>query len=65
MRAWALGLILDKDEPAKIPIWASFPDLDFRYWSKEGLKKLGSLLGKPLATNKATQNKLHTNLLVS
>lgn len=37
----------------------SFPELNFRYWSKDSLSKLGSLIGRPLATNKGTQNKNH------
>ncbi|KAJ8435648.1 hypothetical protein Cgig2_003303 [Carnegiea gigantea] len=54
-----LGQEVNTDELAKIPLWMSFPELNFRYWSKDSLSKLGSLIGRPLATNKGTQNKTH------
>ena len=39
-------------------VWTTFLELDFSYWSKEGLSNLANLLGRPLVTNKATQNKI-------
>ena len=37
----------------------SFLELNFRYWSKDSLSKLVSLIERPLTTNKGTQNKTH------
>ena len=60
MSAWTLLQEINKDKLARIPVWVRFPQLDYKYWRKKGLSKLGSLLGKPLATDNATQNKLLT-----
>ncbi|KAJ8453105.1 hypothetical protein Cgig2_014868 [Carnegiea gigantea] len=52
MRAWMLG-----------EVCVSFPDLDIKYDSREVLSKIGSLLRKLLAIDKATQYKMRANLL--
>ncbi|KAJ8451971.1 hypothetical protein Cgig2_016552 [Carnegiea gigantea] len=60
IRPWVLGQTIDKNDVARIPVWTTFQELDFKYWSKEGLSKIGILIGKPIATDKATQAKLRT-----
>ncbi|RAL43264.1 hypothetical protein DM860_015154 [Cuscuta australis] len=34
-----------------------FPDLDMKYWSISGLSKIGSLVGRPIRTDKAAASK--------
>ena len=56
MKAWALGQQVNEEDLAKFSEWITFPDLNFKYWSK-GLSKIGCLIGCLLATDKATRNK--------
>ncbi|VFQ86934.1 unnamed protein product [Cuscuta campestris] len=54
VQKWRPGKHVDVTELRDIPIWVKFPDLDMRYWSLTGLRKLGSLIGKPVRRDKAT-----------
>ncbi|KAJ8433999.1 hypothetical protein Cgig2_012692 [Carnegiea gigantea] len=58
-----LGQTMNKNDLARILIWITFPELNFKYWSKEGLNKIGSLIRKPIATDKAAQAKLRTKFV--
>lgn len=49
------------DEIATLPVWVSFPGLDLRLWGGDGLSKVASLVGRPIASDRATQDKLITN----
>ncbi|KAH0709164.1 hypothetical protein KY284_010591 [Solanum tuberosum] len=40
---WTLELEFTKEELQIVPIWVKFLGLDFKYWSREGLSKIGSL----------------------
>ncbi|KAJ8419382.1 hypothetical protein Cgig2_014341 [Carnegiea gigantea] len=48
---------VNEEDIASIPIWVQLYKLDMRFWNSQGPHKIGSLPGKPLATNKATQEK--------
>lgn len=61
VRPWALGQSTNKEDIASLPVWVKFPKLDLRYWGGDGLSKIASLVGIPLATDVATQNKDKTN----
>ncbi|KAM3337573.1 hypothetical protein P3S68_031898 [Capsicum galapagoense] len=47
-----------KEELSTVPIWVKLPGLEFKYWSKKGLSKIGSLIGKPLMVDTQTEKKL-------
>ncbi|KAJ8437646.1 hypothetical protein Cgig2_018436 [Carnegiea gigantea] len=38
----------------KKPLWVKFPEFDFRFWSREGISKISSIVGRPLVADKAT-----------
>ncbi|VFQ79935.1 unnamed protein product [Cuscuta campestris] len=54
VRKWKPGCSVDLNELEDISIWIQFPDLEIKYWSLSGLSRLGSLLGKPIRTDRAT-----------
>ena len=62
MHPWVLGQTVNKNDLARIPVQTTFPEVDFKYWSKEGISKIGNLIGKPIATDKATQAKPRAKL---
>ncbi|KAH0706234.1 hypothetical protein KY285_010732 [Solanum tuberosum] len=43
VKEWTLELEFTKVELQIVPIWVKFPGLNFKYWSREGLSKIGSL----------------------
>lgn len=45
VKAWSPGMDFSKEELHTVPIWIKFPGMDFKYWSPNGLGKLGSLVG--------------------
>ncbi|KAM3319394.1 hypothetical protein P3S67_006594 [Capsicum chacoense] len=47
-KEWAHELKFTKEELKTVPIWVKFPDLNFKYWSKIVLSKIGSMIGKPI-----------------
>lgn len=44
------------DKPEKIPLWVKMFDVPLEAWSKEGISKLASGLGKPLIMDAMTAN---------
>lgn len=57
VKAWSPYLKFTREELLTVPIWVKFPGLDFKYWSPNGLSKIGSLVGKPLMVNLNTGGK--------
>jgi len=51
-------LILDISTLQTLPIWVQFPKLYLKYWEMESLRKLGSMLGIPVKTDKTTKEKI-------
>lgn len=47
----------NKEEMMKIPTWIRLPGLPIKFWSEQGLGKVGSLIGKPLYADRATEEK--------
>jgi len=43
VKEWTPELEFTKDELQIVPIWVKFPGLDFKYLSRVGLSKRGSL----------------------
>ncbi|KAM3290757.1 hypothetical protein P3S67_019046 [Capsicum chacoense] len=57
VKEWSPKLEFTKEELETIPIWIKFPELDFKYWSKSVLSKLGSMIGKPLMVDHKTEER--------
>lgn len=57
LRAWSKDLVMKRMDLQKIPIWVSLPGLPFHYWSTESLSAIGSVLGKPLYTDRYTKSR--------
>lgn len=55
--AWSPELEFTKEELLTVPILVKFPGLDFKYWSKKGLRKTGSLVGKLIMVNHNTEKR--------
>jgi len=49
----SVGQPIDKEEIIPLPIWVKLPRLGLNFYSGEGLLKVGSLLGIPLALTKS------------
>ncbi|XP_043696720.1 uncharacterized protein LOC122647361 [Telopea speciosissima] len=39
-----------------VPVWVSLPNLPFHFWSVEALSSIGSVIGKPIVTDKMTRS---------
>ncbi|KAK6781940.1 hypothetical protein RDI58_019736 [Solanum bulbocastanum] len=48
VKEWTPELEFTKEELQTVQIWVKFPGLDFKYWSRVGLSKIGSLIRKPM-----------------
>ncbi|KAM3374832.1 hypothetical protein P3S68_013546 [Capsicum galapagoense] len=48
VKEWTPELEFTREELLTVPIWIKFSGLDFKYWSRKGLSKIGSLIAKPL-----------------
>ncbi|KAH0682964.1 hypothetical protein KY290_021554 [Solanum tuberosum] len=55
VKEWTKELEFTKEELQTVPIWIKFTGLDFKYWSKAGLSKIGSLVGKPMMVDHNTE----------
>lgn len=42
-----------------VPIWVQLPNLPIDYWTNECLSKIGSMIGKPVASDSLTQSREH------
>lgn len=57
IKPWSADLDVENIDVSTIPIWVRLMELDLKYWGQYTLMKLGSLLGKPLKTDRATTMK--------
>lgn len=48
-----------KSKIKKIPVWIRFPGLPVKFWSPEGLSKVGSLVGRPIIADMTTEERTH------
>lgn len=46
-----------REETSKAVVWISFPDLPANFFAKKSLMSIASAVGKPLAVDKATQDR--------
>ncbi|KAM3199220.1 hypothetical protein P3L10_031580 [Capsicum annuum] len=45
VKEWTPELEFTREELLTVQIWIKFSGLDFKYWSRKGLNKIGSLIG--------------------
>lgn len=57
LRAWSPDANMERINMKTIPVWVSLPGLPFQYWSGENLSVIGSVLGRPLYTDRYTKSK--------
>ncbi|RAL42418.1 hypothetical protein DM860_017598 [Cuscuta australis] len=57
VQKWYPGVKVNLLELKDIPIWVQFSDLDMKYWSLSGLRRLGSAIGQPVKRDKATSSR--------
>ncbi|KAM3337261.1 hypothetical protein P3S68_031586 [Capsicum galapagoense] len=61
VKEWTLELEFTREELLTVQIWIKFSSLDFKYWSRKGLSKSGSLIGKPLMVDHNTEERNDLN----
>ncbi|XP_009610495.1 uncharacterized protein [Nicotiana tomentosiformis] len=61
VKAWNSDMEFSKEEIQTVPIWIKLPGFDFKYWSPKGLRKIGSLVGKPLMVDQNTETGVGLN----
>lgn len=54
LRSWTPDKKIEKLKLNAVLVWAKLPCLRLQYFNKYTLRKIGSLLGKPLFMDKAT-----------
>lgn len=57
VKPWTTDLDIKKFDVRRVPIWVRLIELDLKYWGQSTLMKLGSMLGKPVKTDRATAMK--------
>ncbi|XP_043696705.1 uncharacterized protein LOC122647340 [Telopea speciosissima] len=56
LRPWSLKVCLERVDLCSVPVWVSLPNLPFHYWSVDALSSIGSVIGKPIVTDKMTRS---------
>ncbi|XP_043724094.1 protein DGS1, mitochondrial-like [Telopea speciosissima] len=56
LRPWSPDVCLEKVNLCYVPVWVSLPNLPFHFWSPEALSSIGSVIGKPIVTDKMTSS---------
>lgn len=57
MQPWQPDIQFDRENIDKLPIWIQLPQLDQQFWGAPSLSKIGSLIGRPLKTDKPTKER--------
>ncbi|XP_074278687.1 uncharacterized protein LOC141602283 [Silene latifolia] len=60
IKDWKPDTKIIKDKPDVVPIWVRLYDLELKYWGK-ALPKIAGLIGTPIRSDKATQEKEFLN----
>ena len=50
--------MLDISTLQSLLVWVQFSDLEMKYWGADCLSKLGSMLGLPIKTDRATKERM-------
>ncbi|XP_043687595.1 uncharacterized protein LOC122638812 [Telopea speciosissima] len=56
LRPWSPKVCLERVDLFSVPVWVSLPNLPFHYWSADALSSIGSVIGKPIVTDKMTRS---------
>ncbi|XP_020262903.1 uncharacterized protein LOC109838885 [Asparagus officinalis] len=57
LKAWSMGDDFEKADEHIYPMWIQFPALKLNLWNEKGIRKIASLIGHPIATDKLTANR--------
>ncbi|KAJ8423662.1 hypothetical protein Cgig2_006241 [Carnegiea gigantea] len=57
LKAWNVRQTVNKEDIASLPVWVKLHKLDLKFWSIQGLSKIGSLLRHPIVADKVTTDK--------
>ncbi|XP_009629264.2 uncharacterized protein [Nicotiana tomentosiformis] len=57
VKLWKADCDVTKDKVDRVPIWIRLVGLDVKYWGKNALTKITSLIGTPLKADKAMNNR--------
>jgi len=57
VKPWTENMEMNLEAMHSIPLWVQFQVLDIRCWGTDSLRKLGSLIGIRIKTDKYTKNK--------
>ncbi|XP_043697212.1 uncharacterized protein LOC122647998, partial [Telopea speciosissima] len=56
LRPWSPDACMERVNLCSVPVWVSLPSLPFHFWSSEALSSIGSVIGKPIVTDKTTRS---------
>lgn len=54
LQRWSASFVFNKNSIKMVPVWAKLQGLPLPLWSEEGLSFVASIVGKPVACDKAT-----------
>ncbi|XP_021768555.1 uncharacterized protein LOC110732876 [Chenopodium quinoa] len=57
MKRWEPDLNLKAECINEVPVWIRLPNVDLKFWGKEALMKIVSLVGNPVKSNRVTSTK--------
>ncbi|XP_019246327.1 PREDICTED: uncharacterized protein LOC109225978 [Nicotiana attenuata] len=55
LKQWEPKFQMSKEKTRNIPIWVMFPGLPVEYWTKENLGRIASCIGKPICSDRLTE----------
>ncbi|XP_070021154.1 uncharacterized protein [Nicotiana sylvestris] len=55
MKQWEPKFQISKEKTRNIPIWVIFPGLPVEYWTKKNLGRIASCIGKPICSDRLTE----------
>lgn len=57
LKAWEPDIDVEKLNFVSAPVWIQLPNLKWRFWTHQGLSKLASYVGLPIAMDKLTTSR--------
>ncbi|XP_019235438.1 PREDICTED: uncharacterized protein LOC109215785 [Nicotiana attenuata] len=64
LKQWEPKFQMSKEKTRNIPIWVMFPGLPVEYWTKENLGRIASCIGKPICSDRLTEEELPNVLVI-
>ncbi|XP_043710353.1 uncharacterized protein LOC122659288 [Telopea speciosissima] len=56
LRPWSPFASMEKVDLCSVPVWITLPNLPFHFWLSEALSSIGSVIRRPIVTDKMTSS---------